>query len=310
MIGLLLLAVFSTAMAEADDRACAGAEPQLDAAARALEARDFRKAQEILDPLEAGHPMCPALLVTLGRAWQGQGEFRKADTLSELAAAFAPENPAALVFRGEMLSLRGAMPQAQVLLEKACDLEPANASAHFELGMIFDRTRRQPQAVAEFRKVLELKPSNPRAWDYLALNLEPLGDTAGAETSYQKGLAVNAGPDFDAFLDYNYGKFLMKLNRLEESRRHLDKAVQLAPKVRAVHYDRAKLSLRLGELEDARRDAERALSLPDPGGFILDLQVYSLLASIYTRLGQKELAQKYIDLAQQASVPMRSRDRK
>ena len=308
MITLLAIAAFSAAMA--DDPACAGAEAQLQAARKALEARDFAGAQQITEPLEAEHPMCSALLVALGRAYQGQGEYRKADAVSELAAMYAPESPPVLVFRGEMLSMRGQAVQAQSLLEKACILDPDSAAAHFELGIIFDHARRQQQAVAQFRKTVELKPSDPRAWDYLALNLEPLGDIGGAEAAYKKGLAVNAGPDFDGFLNYNYGRFLLKLDRLDESKMQLDKAVELAPRVRAVHYDHAKLNLRLGKLADARLDGERALSFADPGGFILDLQVYSLLATIYTRLGETDLARKYVDLAQRTSVPLRSRDRR
>lgn len=61
---------------------------------------------------------------------------------------------------------------------------------------------------------------------------------------------------------------------------------------------------------EARRDAERALAIPDPGGLILDLQVYNLLATIYTRLGEEELARKFTRLSESTRVPLRTRDRK
>ena len=61
--------------------------------------------------------------------------------------------------------------------------------------------------------------------------------------------------------------------------------------------------------EQARLDAERALSLPDPSNSILDLQVYYLLSSIYTRLGKSELARKYIELSQTTPVPIQARER-
>ncbi len=308
MIAILVLAALGAGAA--GDSACAAARPQLEAAVKALEARDFAAAQRIADPLRDEYPTCPDVIVAAGRAHQGQGDYPSASTLSELAVLFGPDDPSALLFRGEMLAMQGSTPQAQELIEKACTLEPKNAAAHFQLGTLFDRTRRHQKAAAEFETAVKLAPANPQAWDYLALNLEPLGDISGAEAAYKKGLAVNTGPDFDAFLDYNYGKLLLKLNRLEESKAHLDKAMELAPNVRAVHYDHAKLNFRMGKLEDARHDAERAASIPDPGGFILDLQVYSLLATIYTHLGDQDLARKYIDLARHTSVPLRSRERK
>ena len=104
------------------------------------------------------------------------------------------------------------------------------------------------------------------------------------------------GPFFDSFLDYNYGRFLLKERRLEESRSHLDRALVLLPRSRGVRYERGKLNLTLGQYQAAREDAERALSLPDPGGSVLDLQVYYLLATVYARLGETDLARKYAEL--------------
>jgi len=75
----------------------------------------------------------------------------------------------------------------------------------------------------------------------------------------------------------------LKRNRLEESKKHLDRAAQLAPQVRAVWYERAKVNLRLQSYGEARHDAERALWLADSSGVIIDLQVYYLLESIYHR---------------------------
>jgi len=308
MIHLLLVAAFWAGLA--DDTACDGVGPELQAAAKALEAKDFTQTQRILEPLQGDHPKCSGVMVALGRAYLGQAAYLRASTLSELALLNSPDDPSALLFRGEMLAMQGKTPQAEELVQKACRLEPNNAAAHFQLGVIFDQTRRRRQAAEEFQIVVKLKPADPQAWDYLALNLEPMGEIAKAEAAYQQGIAANTGPNFDGFLDYNYGRLLFKLNRLAESKQHLDKALELAPNVRAVFYDHAKLNLRLGKLEDARRDAERAGKLADPGGFILDLQIYSLLATIYTRLGESALAQEYIDLAERSSVPLRSRDRK
>jgi tetratricopeptide (TPR) repeat protein len=202
--------------------------------------------------------------------------------------------------------MKGETAQGQALLEKACKIDPANAAAHFQLGALMDRAKRPAEAVAEFERVIALDPRNPRAYDYLALNLEPLGEIDKADQAYQKGLQLNDGPQFDSFLDYNYGRYLMKRNRLSESKKHLDRAVELTPKVRAVRYERGKLNFRLGNYADARNDAEGALSLKDLGGVIIDLQIYNLLQLIYTRLGETELARQYAQLSRTTPVPLRS----
>jgi tetratricopeptide (TPR) repeat protein len=90
--------------------------------------------------------------------------------------------------------------------------------------------------------------------------------------------------------------------RLPESQSHLDRAVTLMPEYRGVHYERAKLKMALDDFVGARADAERALALKSPGNLVLDLQVYYQLATIYARLGERELAQKYAELARTTAV--------
>jgi tetratricopeptide (TPR) repeat protein len=330
------LACLCLLAAVARAQTCAPAE----AAAKALDRGDVGAAESVLAPFETAAPPCDEILLDLARLRASQkqfraaeslfqkyvqmapqdahghlefarflfsmGEYPRADVMAQKAVSLAPSNAQALTLAGQLLVMKGEAAQGQALLEKACKIEPANAGAHFQLGALMDRAKRPAEAVAEFEKVIALQPANPRAYDYLALNLEPLGEIERAEQAYRKAQQVNDGPQSDSFLDYNYGRFLMKRNRLSESKKHLDRAVELTPKVRAVRYERGKLNLRLGNYADARNDAERALSLKDPGGVIIDLQVYNLLQMIYTRLGETELARQYAELSRTTPVPLRS----
>jgi tetratricopeptide (TPR) repeat protein len=135
------------------------------------------------------------------------------------------------------------------------------------------------------------------------LSLEALGDAEAAESAYRKALAVNDGPFLDSLVDHNYGRFLLKQGRLQESRPHLDRAVGLLPDRRTVYYERARLNLAAKDYAAARQDAERAEGLRDPDGLVLDLQVYYLLATVYARLGETELARKYADLSRTTAIP-------
>jgi tetratricopeptide (TPR) repeat protein len=231
-----------------------------------------------------------------------RGEVARADYLSSLALALSPDCPAALVIQGRVLTLKGRLREGREALEKAVRLAPNNAETRYQLGIWLYRRQLYSEAVPHFERVVARRPLDARAHDYLALNLEALGDAERAERAYRDALGVNRGPLRDPFFDYYYGRFLLKQNRLEESRARLDRAVALHPDERTVHYERGKVNLALKDYGAARKDAERALSLRDPAGLVLDLQVYYLLTTVYARLGETELARKYAELSRTTPI--------
>jgi tetratricopeptide (TPR) repeat protein len=319
---------------------CSAAEQLTASIWKELSAENLSAAEQALREMERTQPDCPEVILANARVATAEGapakaedfftryadlvpndakaysyharfllergQYPRADVLAALALEKDPNDAVALAVRGEILDLKGQTQQGMQLLEKACRLDPRNAEAQFWLGTIYDRAKQLAEAVQHFQQVVEPDPLDARAWDYLALDLEPLGEIERADLAYRKGLAANRpGPHFDAFLDYNYGRFLMKRNDLIASKQHLDRAVELTPDVRAPWYERAKLNLRLKNNQQAREDAERAANIRDSRGIIIDLQLYVLLEQIYTRLGDPELAEKYAQLSQRTPVPPR-----
>jgi len=265
---LVLGALLGGAFSPAPD-GCAGAEAALAGIAEAARRGRWPEAERLLAPLSTSHPDCPDALVVSGR----------------------------------ILGLKGQPQAARLALERALRLDPDHVEAWYQLGVWFFRGKLHLDAARHFEKVASARPADARAHDYLALSLEALGEAERAERAYRTGLKVNAEPFFDPLLDYNYGRFLLKQDRLEESRTHLDRAVALLPQRRGVHYERAKLHVARQDFAAARQDAERARDLPDPGGLVLDVQVYYLLATVYARLGETELARKYAELARTTPHP-------
>jgi len=335
---LLLCIAVATPTAFADT--CTGTEAQLKTISQDLARNAVTAAETLLAPLAVAYPDCAQLLLARARIKAAQGsspeagdlfvrymsqvpddatgmayfarflidqaQYQQADNLSASAFERSPDNPAALAVRGQILDMKRQSRQGLELLNKSCELEPDNADAQFQLGALYDRAKRPADAVQHFEKVVHLDPAFASAWDYLALNLEPLGEVDRTDTAFKKGLAVNQeGSHFDAFLDYNYGRFLARRNLLAESKRHLDRAVKLVPDFRATWYDRAKLNLRMGNYPEARSDAEKAASLTAQTGGIIDLQIYALLEQVYRRLGETELAEKYAALTRETPPPVR-----
>lgn len=318
---------------------CTGAEAQLALVSKELTLDAPDVAEGMLRPIAESHPECPEILLAqariqdargnanqaadlyirytdlepdkstgfayFGRFFLEQRDYMRADALSAAAVDKNPSDPAALALRGQILVMKGQSAEGKTLLEKACQLDPDDPEAQFQLGAIYDRAKSAPNAVKHFRRAATLNPRDGRAWDYLALNLEPMGDVEGAEQAYRKGLQVNQpGRYFDAFLDYNYGRFLAKRNDLAASKQHLDRAVEQVPQIRAVWFERAKVDLQLKNYQQARTDAEKAASCKEQGG-IIDLQIYTLLAQVYGRLGETALAKKYADLSRATEPPVR-----
>lgn len=322
---------------------CTGAEARLTQISKELTRDSLEGVKSALQALRANYPDCPEILLLqarladtegdpdstaelfyrytdgnpndsrglayFGRFFLEQRDYMRADALSAAAVQRNPNDPAALALRGQILMMKGQSSDAQKLLEKAVQLDAEDPEAQFQLGAIYDQAKSAPRAVKCFRAVVQMNPHDARAWDYLALNLEPLGDVQGADQAYRKGLEVNApGRYHDSFLDYNYGRFLGKRNDLAGSKQHLDRAVELIPQIRAVWYERAKLDMRMQSYEQARVDGEKAAACSQTGG-IIDLQMYSLLSQVYTRLGNKELAKKYTDLTRATPAPVRGESR-
>jgi tetratricopeptide (TPR) repeat protein len=317
-----------------------GIEAQLQSMSRQLFRGDAVGAERTLGPLESARPDCTLLVLAQARVqaakddeaadatfvrytslsprdaqgWAhlarfliAQGEYQRADAAASLATDCDPADPIAMVAQGQILGLKGHLQEGIKLLEQAISLNPDDEDARFQLGSMEDRAKHPKLAVQDFSEAVSINPSDARAWDYLALDLEPLGEIDRALQSYKRGLSANSpGAYFDAFLPYNYGRFLMKLNQLSASKEQLDQAVVLTPEARAAWYERARLGIRLNNLRQARSDAEKAASLVDSQGIIADLQIYVLLEEIYSRLGETELARKYAELSRVTPSPVRT----
>jgi len=245
----------------------------------------------------AGRGACAGSEADLKSAASALDEGRAADgeRVAALVLAVNPDCPDALVLQGRILDRQGRPREARAAFEKAVRLAPANAEARYQLGLWLYRHQLHAEAVPHFEKVIALRPRDARAHAHLAEAFA--AERERADLAYRAALRVNEGSFRDGFLDYYYGRFLLKEDRLDESRSYLDRAVALHPDERAVRYERGKLSLARKDYTAARQDAEAALALSDPAGLVLDLQVYYLLATVYARLGETELARKYAELS-------------
>jgi tetratricopeptide (TPR) repeat protein len=344
MKGIFLSVWLFFAASQAFAAQCDAAGPQLSEIFLKLDRGDFAIAARQLAPLANRSSECPLVVLAQARTQAAepdsgqadalftryitaqpddasgyayyaryllsQRQYQRADMLSSMALEKGHSVAISLAVGGQILFIKGQTKQGLDMLAQVCRLDPDDAESQFEIGAIYDRVKRPADAVKHFSKVVELNPRDGRAFDYLALNLESLGEISRAEIAYKKAIAVNQhGPFYDGFIDYNYGRFLAKRGDFAISKTHLDRAVELVPDVRATWYERGKLNLKMKNYQQARSDAERAERLSDPAGIIIDLQIYTLLEQIYRRLGETTLADKYAQLSRNTPPPVRKQER-
>ncbi len=95
-----------------------------------------------------------------------------------------------------------------------------------------------------------------------------------------------------------YGKFLLTLGRTQESIEKDRHAIEADPESRDAHYELAKGLDHAGDFKNAAIEAERALTLPDLG--TADAQIHFLLANLYRKLNQPDLAKAHLEKFQAA----------
>ncbi len=296
---MIWLALVSWGWSPAFAGSCGEMEAQIANVFRELARDQPGEAEKGLELIEASHPDCSQTLLARARIEAAKGQSSQAEDLFARYTNLEPGDARGYAYYAAFLIGQREYQRADAMSVVAMEKNSDDAAALAVRGHILDMKGQSDEGMTLLQKACELDP-------YLALSLETVGELDRVEKSYLQGLEVNApGPHFDAFLDYNYGRFLTKRNQVTEAKIHLDRAVDLVPQMRATWYERAKLNLRLKNYQQARSDAEKAAAIADQAGVIIDLQVYVLLEQVYRRLGETELAQKYANLARETQVPIR-----
>jgi tetratricopeptide (TPR) repeat protein len=128
---------------------------------------------------------------------------------------------------------------------------------------------------------------------------EALGNAAKALELYQQAekLSPEKSPEHASIL-VAYGRLLTLMGRFKESDEIERRAIEEDPQSRDAHYELARALGREGDFKEAALEGERALTLPELG--TSDAQIHFLLARLYTRLKQPDLANAHLEKFQAA----------
>jgi tetratricopeptide (TPR) repeat protein len=223
------------------------------------------------------------------------------EAVSEVDAALH-ENPymvPALVLKARLATFAHRPDVAKSCLITAVTADPTSEEAQFFLGVFHYTQNDFKLAISPLEKAQTLSPKSPLPVFYLAMSQEALGQDTKALELYQQAedLSVEKSPQSASIL-VAYGRFLLMQGRSEDSIAKDRRAVEADPDSRDAHYELAKGLDREGDFKNAALQGERALTLPELG--TSDAQIHFLLANVYRRLNQPDLAKAHLEKFQAA----------
>jgi tetratricopeptide (TPR) repeat protein len=210
----------------------------------------------------------------------------------------------ALVLKARLATFARRPDIAKSCLITAITVDPTSAEAQLYLGLLFYTQNDFKLAIPPLQTAQALSPQNPLPVFYLAMAGEALGDEAKALDLYQR--AENLAPDkskLGAEILVAHGRFLLSLGRTQESMERDRRAIDTDPSSRDAHYELAKGLDHEGDFGKAAIEGERALTLPELD--TSDAQIHFLLANLYRKLNQPDLAKAHLEkfkAAQQATL--------
>lgn len=233
--------------------------------------------------------------ILLGTVYMGQGDYAKAEPELKLGASMAPDNFEVRYQLGLALVHLGKPDQALHQLRKAHALRPSDRAAQFQLATVLHALGQKqevkqivgqlqseeggellkshlasegnkadgllesgkPKEAAEvYRHMLEESPDSAQTDYNLALALEAMHDTMGAESALRN--ATDIDPKL-ASVRAELGKLELADGNLQSAQKWLESALELSPDLVEARGNLAMVYARKGDLVSAEKSLRQAV---------------------------------------------------
>src|SRR5688572_19752504 len=293
-------------------------------------AGEYASAARTLDPLVAGGSNDPAAVNGLYYSWIRQGEYTTARERFDAWAAARPTSAPIRLAAGRANRLVGNYAAALTHFDAALNSPDVGVAANFEKARVLEETGKREQADVIYERIIQNflnTPNTPsRNLIYIAGSLQATGrfmDANDVFTTAVKSDRQNAEAwvawgelltlkyrETDAIENYkealkvdpnmpeahlNYAKNLSSTDG-EKAEQEFNKVIEVNPKMPAAHLFAATQLIESEQYEKAIEAVNKALAV-NP----LDLEAFSLAASIYYLQGNTAEFNKYRDKAMAAN---------
>jgi tetratricopeptide (TPR) repeat protein len=228
-----------------------------------------------------------------------QRKFDAAVSEIDTALHESPYMVPALVLKARLAMFAHRPDVAKSCLITATTADPTSEEAQFFLGVFYYMQNDFKLAISPLQTAQTLSPKSPLPVFYLAMTHEALGDSMQALDLYQQ--AENLSPEKSpqsASILVAYGRFLLALGLYKDSIEKDRRAIEDDAESRDAHYELAKELDDVGDFKNAALEGEQALTLPELG--TSDAQIHFLLAKVYLKLKQPDLAKAHLEKFQAA----------
>jgi tetratricopeptide (TPR) repeat protein len=273
-----------------EDEPCAG----LREAKSAIRAADLPSAQRSLETCVGAAPQSAEGWLTLGLVHFAQRHLDEAAAALERSLELDRAQPHALKMLGRVHTARSRPAEAERAFTEAVRLDPADAEARYLLGRLHQSEGRLVGAARYLKEAVALDPRSARALAFLGSVSYALGDTALAQESFLRAVSLNeASPTPDAIPYLEYGIYLQRTNRLEESVAELRRAARLDGSSVEARFELGRSLQRLGRLRESGETLREALSLDGT-----DARVHYLLGRVCYEQGDRECGDEQMRLSE------------
>jgi tetratricopeptide (TPR) repeat protein len=183
-------------------------------------------------------------------------------------------DPYSFLRAGEANERTGDHSGAQRAYRRGLELDPANADLHNALGWALFQEGKTREAIEQYERAVRTDPRHAKAHNNLALALVDDGQYARAVLEYRASLEVEARAEIYSDL----GFVLDRLGRRDEAIESYKKALDLNARCGPAHFNLAVALLGEDKLEESRLHYEKALEVKASAeahnglGFVLSRQ--------------------------------------
>jgi tetratricopeptide (TPR) repeat protein len=239
---------------------CAFSHPEPLNQARMLvqKGRPAEAAQELEAELRK-HPEAVAERRLLVRVYASMGQLGHAqEQARQLAEVLGPQSPVPSIELGFALELNHRYDEALEQYDLAAQIAPSDALGPLTGGLRAARWGEAELAEPRLVEGLRRDPRNAEGWHTLGLTRARLGNLDGAAAAYRSGL--RADPQA---LDNRVGLATIAVLRGDPSAAltEYDALISARPKFADAHLGRSWALMKLGRLDDAQRALDRAQEL-------------------------------------------------
>lgn len=249
---------------------------------RALEQREWARAEDLLAAEIARAPRSPDLLILIGRVFLiEQKPLNTAIAIKKAEALGSIDHGARFTLVLAYLALKRS-DWARPELERLAVEDPASPLYEYWLGRLDYEAAQYASAVRRFEEVIARDPTFVRAHDNLGLALEALNEPARALTYYRRAVTLNReAPSKSPWPPLNLGILLRQRGEFTEAERLFREALETDDTLARARYQLGAVLEQQGRVEEAISELVSAA-----GGDASYAEPHYALARIYRRQGR------------------------